>query len=53
MQRNTVCRSLGLAGVLAPGSIVIAYAQQRPAPPTPVTGQWPDLDCTTSKLTAS
>jgi hypothetical protein len=33
MQRNTVRRSLGIAGVLALGSIVIAYAQQQPAPP--------------------
>jgi hypothetical protein len=33
MQRNTVRRSLGIAGVLALGSIVIACAQQQPAPP--------------------
>jgi hypothetical protein len=67
MQRNTVRRSLGIAGVLALGSIGIAYAQQQPAPPAsgastpppppapvaPVTGQWPDVDCATTKLTTT
>jgi hypothetical protein len=68
MQRNTVRRSLGIAGVLALGSIVIAYAQQQPAPPAsgastppaaatapvaPLPGQWPDVDCGTAKLTAT
>jgi hypothetical protein len=33
MQRNTARRSLGIAVVLALGSIGIAYAQQQPAPP--------------------
>jgi hypothetical protein len=33
MQRNTVRRTLGIAGVLALGNIAIAYAQQQPAPP--------------------
>ena len=33
MQRSTVRRSLGIAGILALGSIGIAYAQQQPAPP--------------------
>jgi hypothetical protein len=67
MQRNTVRRTLGIAGVLALGSIAIAYAQQQPAPPAsgtatppaatapvaPVTGQWPDVDCATTKLTTT
>jgi hypothetical protein len=68
MQRNTVRRSLGIAGVLALGSIGIAYAQRQPAPPAsgastpppavaapvaPVTGNWPDVDCATAKLTTT
>jgi hypothetical protein len=68
MQRNTVRRSLGIAGVLALGSFVTAYAQQQPAPPASggsaappaatapvaaVTGQWPDVDCGTAKLTTT
>jgi hypothetical protein len=66
MQRNTVRRTLGIAGVLALGSIAIAYAQQQTAPPAsgtappaatapvaPVTGRWPDVDCATSKLTTT
>ena len=68
MRRNSVPRSLGIAGVLALGSIGIAYAQQQPAPPAsgasilppaatapvaPVTGNWPDVDCATTKLTTT
>jgi hypothetical protein len=66
MQRNTVRRTLGIAGVLALGSIAIAYAQQQTTPPAsgtappaatapvaPVTGRWPDVDCATSKLTTT
>ena len=33
MESSSVRRSLGIAGVLALGGIVIAYAQQQPAPP--------------------
>jgi hypothetical protein len=43
MQRNTVRRTLGIAGVLALGSIAIAYAQR----------DWPDVDCATTKLTTT
>ena len=67
MQRNTVRRTLGIAGVLALGSIAIAYAQQQTAPPAsgtstppaatapvaPVTGHWPDVDCAATKLTTT
>ena len=67
MQRNTLRRTLGIAGVLALGSIAIAYAQQQTAPPasgtsTPpaatapvaaVTANWPDVDCGTAKLTTT
>jgi hypothetical protein len=68
MQRNTVRRTLGIAVVLALGSIAIAYAQQQPAPPAPgastpppaatapaapATGHWPDVDCATTKLTTT
>jgi hypothetical protein len=67
MQRNTVRPTLGIAGVLALGSIAIAYAQQQTAPPAsgtsippaatapvaPVTGHWPDVDCATTKLTTT
>jgi hypothetical protein len=70
MERNTVRRTLGIASVLALGSIAIAYAQQQTAPPAsgtsippappaatasvaPVTGQWPDVDCATTKLTTT
>jgi hypothetical protein len=70
MQRNTVRRSFGVAGVLALGSIGIACAQQQPAPPAsgastpppppaatapvaPLPGQWPDVDCGTTKLTTT
>ena len=67
MQRNTVRRTLGIAGVLTLGSIAIASAQQQTAPSasgtsTPpaatapvaaVTGQWPDVACGTAKLTTT
>jgi hypothetical protein len=41
MQRNTVRRTLGIAGVLALGSIAIAYAQQQTAPPASGTSTAP------------
>jgi hypothetical protein len=41
MQRNTARRTLGIAGVLALGSIVIPYAQQQTAPPASGTSTPP------------
>jgi hypothetical protein len=41
MQRNTVRQTLGIAGVLALGSIAIAYAQQQTAPPASGTSTPP------------
>jgi hypothetical protein len=41
MQRNTVGRTLGIAGVLGFGSIAIAHAQQQTAPPASGTSTPP------------
>ena len=51
MQRNTVRRTFGIAGVLALGSIVIGCAQQQTAPPASGTSTPPAA--TTAQASAS
>jgi hypothetical protein len=51
MQRNTGRRSLGIAGILALGSIVIACAQQQPAPPASGTPTPPPPPAATAPVT--
>ncbi|MBV8521018.1 MAG: hypothetical protein JOY71_02615, partial [Acetobacteraceae bacterium] len=50
MQRNTVRRTLGIAGILALGSIAIAHAQQQPAPPASGTSTPPAATAATAPV---
>ena len=50
MQRNTVHRSLGIAGILVLGSIVIGCAQQQTAPSTSGTSTPPPSPAATAPV---
>ena len=53
MQHNTVRRSLGIAGILALGSIVIGCAQQQTAPPASGSSTPPAATAPVAPVTGS